>query len=97
MASPTRIDAQTEVTKTIDLATPGHGGDIKFGAGMIWSTMAKVPLSGVDSASVSLRCRWTGPGGDSLDIGDGAVWLTDYDAGNISRIKLEDALALCKR
>ena len=95
--SLTRIDTKTRTTRTIDLATPGHGGDIKFGAGMIWSTMAKVPLSGIDPASVSLRCRWTGPGGDSLDVGHGAVWLTDYDAGVISRIRLEDVLAHCKR
>ena len=94
--SLTRIDTQTHSTKTIGLGTPGHGGDISFGGGMIWTTVAKVPLSAVDSAAVALRCRWTGPGGDSLGIGHDAIWLTDYHAGTISRIKLDDALARCK-
>ena len=95
--SLTRIDPQTHSVKTIGLGTPGHGGDISFGGEMIWTTVAKVPLSAVDAATVSLRCRWTGPGGDSLGIGHDAIWLTDYHAGTISRIKLEDALARCKR
>ncbi len=95
--SLTRIDTQTHSIKTIGLGTPGHGGDISFGGGMIWTTVAKVPLSAIDVAAVSLRCRWTGPGGDSLGIGHGAIWLTDYHAGTISRIKLEDALAHCKK
>jgi streptogramin lyase len=94
--SLTRIDAQTHSTKTIGLGTPGHGGDISFGGGMIWTTVAKVPLSAIDATAVALRCRWTGSGGDSLGIGHDAVWLTDYHAGTISRIKLEDALARCK-
>jgi len=94
--SLTRIDTQTHSIKTIGLGTPGHGGDISFGAGMIWTTVAKVPLSAVDSAAAALRCRWTGPGGDSLGIGHDAIWLTNYHAGTISRIKLEDALARCK-
>lgn len=95
--SLTRIDPQTHSVKTIGLGTPGHGGDISFGGEMIWTTVAKVPLSAIDAATVSLRCRWTGPGGDSLGIGHDAIWLTDFHAGTISRIKLEDALTRCKR
>jgi hypothetical protein len=64
---------------------------------MIWTTVAKVPLSATDAAAVALRCRWTGSGGDSLGVGHDAIWLTDYHAGTISRIKLEDALARCKQ
>ena len=95
--SLTRIDTQTRSTKTIGLGTPGHGGDISFGGGMIWTTMANIPLSAIDVSAVSLRCHWTGPGGDSLGIGHGAIWLTDYHAGTISRIGLEDALTHCKK
>jgi virginiamycin B lyase len=36
-----------------------------------------------------------GPGGDSLGIGHEAIWLTDYHAGTISRIELEDAIRRC--
>jgi virginiamycin B lyase len=94
--SLTRVDIQTgKATKTIDLGTPGHGGDISFGAGMVWTTMWKVPLSVIDGASAALMCQWQGPGGDSLGIGHGAIWLTDYHAGTVSRIELDDPLAHC--
>jgi virginiamycin B lyase len=92
----TRVDARTrQATATVALGTPGHGGDISSGAGMVWTTMPKVPLSAIDAGTKTLRCQWAGPGGDSLGIGHGAIWLTDYHAGTISRIALKDALAHC--
>jgi virginiamycin B lyase len=91
----TRVDVQSQQATTIALGTPGHGGDISFGAGMVWTTMAKMPLSAVDTRTKTLKCRWAGPGGDSLGIGHGAIWLTDYHAGTIARIPLKDALAHC--
>jgi virginiamycin B lyase len=91
----TRIDARTKQATTIALRTPGHGGDIGVGAGMVWTTMPKVPLSVIDSVTYSLRCQWIGPGGDSLGIGHDAIWLTDYHAGTLSRIALNDALTHC--
>jgi virginiamycin B lyase len=91
----TRVDAHTQQVTTVALGTPGHGGDIKFDADMVWTTMAKMPLSGVDTKTKALLCRWAGPGGDSLGIGHGAIWLTDYHAGTIARIPLKDALARC--
>jgi hypothetical protein len=40
----TRIPtASNQNTKTVALGTPGHGGDISFGLGMVWTTMAKTP------------------------------------------------------
>ncbi len=94
--SLTRVDIRTsKTTKTIALGIPGHGGDISFGGGMVWVTVWNIPLSVVDGASSTLLCQWKGPGGDSLGIGDGAIWLTDYHAGTISRIELDDALAHC--
>ena len=95
--SLTRVDTQTGVAPhTTALGIPGKGGDIGFGGGMIWTTVAKVPLSMIDGATAALLCQWVGPGGDSLGIGHGAIWLTDYHAGTISRIELDDALAGCK-
>jgi streptogramin lyase len=92
----TRVDAQTRrATTTIALDTPGHGGDIGGGGGMVWTSMPKVPLSAIDTRSKSLQCQWAGPGGDSLGIGHGAIWLTDYHAGTLARIPLKDALAHC--
>jgi DNA-binding beta-propeller fold protein YncE len=95
--SLTRIDVKTRrVTQTIGLGTPGHGGDIKFGGGMVWTTMSKVPLTAVDGTTGRVLCQWIGPGGDSLGIGHGAIWLTNYGAGTISRMEIDDALRHCR-
>jgi hypothetical protein len=94
--SLTRIDAHhPQLISTVALGTPGHGGDISYAAGMVWTTMSKVPLSLVDGTSGALLCQWAGPGGDSLGIGHGAIWLTDYDGGTVSRLELADTLAHC--
>jgi virginiamycin B lyase len=95
--SVTRIDTRAkQATSTTALRIPGKGGDISFGGGMIWATVSKVPLSLVDGSTAALLCQWEGSGGDSLGIGHGAIWLTDYHAGTISRIELEDAMGHCK-
>ncbi|HWW20947.1 MAG TPA: PQQ-binding-like beta-propeller repeat protein [Steroidobacteraceae bacterium] len=92
----TRIDSHThDVRSTTALHTPGHGGDIKFGEGKIWSTLESVPLSIVNATSGELECQWSGPGGDSLDIGHGSLWLTNYEAGTISRYDLTTVLKAC--
>ncbi len=96
--SLTRVELDTKKTaKTIALGTPGHGGDINFGGGMVWTTVWKTPLSVIDGASATLLCQWQGPGGDSLGIGGGAIWLTDYRGGTVSRFELDDTLAHCPR
>jgi virginiamycin B lyase len=95
--SVTRIDTHTRrATVTTALGIPGKGGDIAFGGGMIWATVAKVPLSLVDGATGALLCQWVGPGGDSLGIGHGAIWLTDYHAGTIARIDLKETILRCR-
>jgi len=95
--SLTRIDPRTrQATQTIALGTPGHGGDISVGGGMVWTTMAKVPLSATEASTTVLRCQWTGPGGDSLGIGHGAIWLTDYHGGTISRLQMQTVLGHCR-
>jgi hypothetical protein len=95
--SLTRIDPRTnQATATIALGTPGHGGDVSRGEGLIWITVRKIPLSAVDSATTTLLCQWVGEGGDSLGIGHGAIWLTDYHAGTITRFNLKDASTRCR-
>jgi hypothetical protein len=94
--SLTRVDTEaSRATTTIALGTPGHGGDIAFSDGMIFTTMPKAPLSLIDAGTSTLRCQWRGAGGDSLAIGHGAIWLTDYHAGTISRFELEDVVTHC--
>jgi virginiamycin B lyase len=91
----TRVDPLSRRTATISLGTPGHGGDIAFGDGKIWTSMMKVPLSLIDAGQNRLECQWAGPGGDALNIGHGSLWLTDYHAGTLSRIAIKDALSHC--
>jgi streptogramin lyase len=90
-----RVDVRTHVTTSIALQTPGRGGDIKFDSGLVWSTMPKMPLSVIDAKSAELKCQWAGPGGDSLGLGFGSIWLTDYHGGTVSRIPIDQALAQC--
>jgi virginiamycin B lyase len=92
----TRIDPLSRQSATISLGTPGHGGDIAFGHGKIWTSMPKVPLSLIDAGLNRLVCQWVGPGGDALNIGHGSLWLTDYHAGTIERIAIKDVLARCR-
>src|SRR5262249_27632822 len=95
--SLTRVDAASRnAVHTIPLGTPGHGGDIAYGGGLIWTTMVKTPLSVIDPEAPKLLCQWVGPGGDSLGIGHEAVWLTDYHGGTVSRLGLKDVLKHCK-
>jgi hypothetical protein len=91
----TRIDTSSKRAATIPLGTPGHGGDIAFGAGKVWTTMAKMPLSLIDASTTRLLCQWAGPGGDSLRIGHGSIWLTDYHGGTVARIAVKVALTRC--
>jgi len=91
----TRVDVRSHRTTAIALGTPGHGGDIAYSAGHVWTTMQKMPLSVIDVATMRLMCQWAGPGGDSLGIGHESIWLTDYHAGTVLRISIKDALANC--
>ena len=85
----TRIDARTrKVVAAIDAGLPGHGGDIAYGAGLVWATLDGAPLTAIDPATNKVVRQWIGPGGDSLHEGFGAVWLTNYDAGLLARIPL---------
>ena len=93
----TRVDRhRLRATQTIPLGTPGHGGDITFGGGILWTTMIGVPLSAIDAATGTVLCQWTGPGGDSLGVGHGAIWLTDYKGGTVTRFDLEATLKRCR-
>jgi len=83
----TRVDSGSKrVTATITLGTPGHGGDIAWGAGFVWTTVAGVPLTVIDAKTNRVLRQWVGPGGDSLRFGHDSVWLTDYKRGTLLRI-----------
>ncbi len=80
--------ADRQPAATIALGLPGHGGDIAFGDGRVFVTLSGVPLTTVRAADNRPLRQWVGPGGDSLRVGHGAVWLTDYRGGRIDRFPL---------
>ena len=93
-----RIDLAGGKTLTVPLHTPGTGGDIAYAEGRIWSTAmpSKIPLSIVDATRSVVLCQWKGVGGDSIGYGFGAIWLTNYHAGTVSRIELSDLPMQCR-
>lgn len=85
----TRISLATlQPAGSVALHTPGHGGDIAFGQGRVWTTVFNTPLSVTDASTGRVLRQWTGPGGDSLGVGHDALWITDYRRGTIARIPL---------
>lgn len=89
----TRIDAKTrKPVATIALGIPGTGGDIAFGADIVWVTTLGIPLTAIDPKTNAPTIQWTGPGGDSLRLGHGSIWLTGYREGTLSRIQPNAAL-----
>ena len=95
--SLTHIHARTKTAlSTEQLATPGMGGDIAVAAGMVWTSVRGVPLSATDIMTGKLVRQWEGPGGDSVGIGHGAIWLIYCRGGEVSRIDLATALAQCR-
>lgn len=95
--SVSRIDAaDRQPVATVQLQTPGPGGDIAYADGVVWTTMMKTPLTAVDAARSVILCQWKGGGGDAVGVGHGAVWLTDLSAGTVLRIALSDIPSECR-
>jgi virginiamycin B lyase len=86
-----RIDARDhKVTARIAAGLAGNGGDIKFGAGKVWTTLMATPLTKIDTKTGRIEKQWTGPGGDSLAYAFDAVWLTDFKKGTVARYPAAD-------
>ncbi len=95
--SLSRIDiAGHRPVDTVQLQTPGPGGDIAYADGRVWTTMMKTPLTAVDADRSVILCRWKGAGGDAVGVGLGAIWLTDLSAGTVLRIALSDLPKECR-
>jgi virginiamycin B lyase len=95
--SLSRIDiAGKQPVLKLPLHTPGVGGDITYADGRIFTTLIKTPLTVVDAAKSVILCQWKGPGGDAIGVGFGAIWLTDYAGGTVSRIALSDLPDACR-
>lgn len=82
-----RVDTATnQLTVTIAAGIAGTGGEIAFGEGSVWATVLGIPMSRIDPATNRVVQQWSGPGGDSIRVGHGSVWLTDLVRGKVWRI-----------
>jgi DNA-binding beta-propeller fold protein YncE len=73
---------------TTPVGTPGGGGEIAFGEGAVWTAFLGFPLTRIDAQTNRVTAQWRGPGGDSVRVANGVLWLTDYKGGTVSRFNL---------
>ena len=84
----TRVDAKTNRRVTdINAGLAGKGGEIAFGFNSVWATLEQFPITRIDAGTNSIMTQWAGPGGDSIRVGHGSVWLTDLRGGKVWRIE----------
>jgi len=85
-----RVDAKTgKLLATIEAGIPGSGGEIAFGAGHVWATVFQIPITEIDPEKNAVVKQWVGPGGDSIRVGHGSVWLTNLRDQNVWRFKID--------
>ncbi|WP_162601787.1 hypothetical protein [Occallatibacter savannae] len=84
-----RVDAKTgRRTALIRAGIPGPGGEIAFGEGAIWATVFGFPITKIEAESNEITSQWAGPGGDSIRVGHGSLWLTDLKGGRVWRFAI---------
>jgi len=82
-----RVDMKTNrLVATVAAGIPGTGGEIAFGEGSVWATAFEVPVTRIDPASNTVIQQWVGPGGDSIRLGHGSIWLTDFAHAKVWRL-----------
>jgi YVTN family beta-propeller protein len=82
-----RVDAKTgKLITNIEVGVPGTGGEIAFGAGHVWATVFEIPISEIDPETNRVVKQWFGPGGDSIRVAHGSVWLSNLRQGNVWRL-----------
>jgi virginiamycin B lyase len=85
-----RVDEKSrKLMATIQAGIPGAGGDIGYGADSVWATVFDVPLTRIDATTNKVVRQWIGKSGDSLRLGHGSIWLTDYKKGLLLRIPIQ--------
>jgi virginiamycin B lyase len=88
--SVSRVDLKSrKVVASIEVGLPGTGGELAFGDGYVWATVFQIPLSKIDPETNQVVKQWVGPGGDSVRVGHGAVWLSNLREQNVWRIDLK--------
>ncbi len=88
--SVSRVDAKTrKVLAKIEAGIPGSGGEIAFGAGHVWATTFQIPVTEIDPGTNAVIKQWFGPGGDSIRVGHGSVWLSNLRNQTVWRFKID--------
>ncbi len=81
-----RVDAKTgKLIANIEAGIPGGGGEIAFGEGHVWATVFECPITEIDPATNKVIKQWFGPGGDSIRVAHGSIWLSNLQAGTVWR------------
>jgi len=91
-----RIDPKTnKVIKTIELSVPHAGGNIAFGEGYVWVTQTGFPLTRIDPQTEKERVvqQFWGEGGGLMTVAPGAIWLSNTNQGNVSRLDPKRVIA----
>jgi virginiamycin B lyase len=84
--SISRVDGKSaKLIATIEAGIPGNGGEIAFGEGHVWATIPQIPITEIDPATNAVVKQWVGPGGDSIRVGHGSVWLSNLSMQNVWR------------
>jgi len=82
-----RIDVKTKkLVTSIDLGVPGGGGEIAYGERYVWVTVFEIPLTQIDPETNKVVKQWVGPGGDSVRVAHGSVWLSNIRQENVWRL-----------
>jgi virginiamycin B lyase len=85
-----RVDAKTsKLIANIEAGIPGGGGEIAFGAGHVWATIFQIPITEIDPEKNAVIKQWFGPGGDSIRVAHGSVWLSNLSNQNVWRFKID--------
>ncbi|HEU4415337.1 MAG TPA: hypothetical protein VFT65_11190 [Candidatus Angelobacter sp.] len=86
--SVTRIDPKTNnVLANIPVHIPGKGGEICYGAGILWVTMDGNPVTLIDPVHNKVIVQYGNyPKADGIRYGFGSVWVSDHGKGDVWRI-----------
>jgi hypothetical protein len=85
-----RVDTKSrKLVTNIECGIPGTGGELAFGDGVVWATVFQIPITRIDPATNSVTKQWAGPGGDSIRVAFGSVWLSNLREQNVWRIDLK--------
>ena len=81
-----RIDPKTnKVGATVELKTPGVGGEIAFGEGFVWASAPGFPIMRIDPGTDKVVQQFVGDGGGQIYFGGGSIWAFNLKANTLSR------------